>query len=60
MSQWFFVRSAEGEDGENRLRKFNTNAQNFTYVQHEQIDFDIVATLLTDRALKTVTQSGNR
>jgi hypothetical protein len=56
-SQWFFVRGSDFEDAESRLRQYNANAQSFTYVQHEEIDFDIVATLAVDRALSILNRN---
>jgi hypothetical protein len=57
-SQWLFVRGSEAESPEDRLRRFNTNAQSLTYVQHADIDFDSVAILAVDRALSTMKVKG--
>jgi hypothetical protein len=51
VSQWFFMRAATEEDARDRLRRSNVQAQPFTYIRDPDIDFDKVATLITDRAI---------
>jgi hypothetical protein len=53
-SQWFFVRSGTEDDADHRLRRANTHAQPMTYISDPHIDFDTVATLVTDRAIGTI------
>jgi hypothetical protein len=50
-SQWFFMRGQPEDSAEDRLRRSNVHAQPFTYVREPDVDFDMVATLLVDRAL---------
>ncbi|WUJ69947.1 hypothetical protein OG809_33220 [Kribbella soli] len=53
-SQWFFSRSARDEGPADRLRSTNVRTQAFTNVREPGVDFDTIATLITDRALGTI------
>jgi hypothetical protein len=56
-SQWFFLRNNGSEAGASRLRRVNIQTQPFTYECTPDIDFDIVTTIIADRALALVRQN---
>lgn len=59
-SQWFFLRGAEADKPEDRLRQANVRLQAFTYVRDPDIDFDTAVILITDRAVGTIHGSSRK